>query len=84
MPSILTPEQARACANAMCALNPVRGRIDANLDNKIHVYEVANGLVFVASLLDSQIERYTGQPHFCDAHGLDMRQPVVKRAAGTV
>jgi len=67
MSLILTMEQAEAVYSAMCALNNVGMRLDAQRD-EVLVYETVRGLVRVVD--GDAVERYANQADFATAYGL--------------
>ncbi len=67
---ILNQHQARAVADAMCALNNVSARISAELDGVI-VHEDAAGFVRVSVLNSGRNETYSSQNRFMAAYEVE-------------
>ncbi len=65
---ILSAVEAVAAYRAMCELNDVSGRLDANFRGK-RVVEFANGVVMVTGYAKPS-EDYTNQAEFAAAYGL--------------
>ena len=79
---ILSKPQAEAVCSAMCALNNVSGRVDAQMPSG-RVVECANGVILVTAY-GKPSEDYDNQAAFATAYGLnsDEWQSDVAAAAG--
>lgn len=69
MNKILNQAQARAVADAMCALNNVYGRIAADVGGVL-VQEGPDGVVTVGVLNTDRSETYSNQNEFLTAYGV--------------
>lgn len=72
MSAILNQAQARAVADAMCALNNVCGKMDCWIDGVINVEELKTGEISVhyQGAGGTRDELYADQNEFMTAHGV--------------